>query len=397
MKKKLLFIMNDLSCGGAEKALVSLLNTLDYSLFDVDLFLFKKEGLFLNQVPKEVIILPVPANYPFFDMPIGKAISRNLKTGNLKIILNRLIAGYIYKTNKTRAVAEQKSWKYLSKVIKPLNKKYDAAIGFLEKKPNYFCVDKVSAKIKIGFIMNDYEKLNMVKEIDNHYFEKLNYIVSDSEESKIVLTKNFPQFKDKFRVIKTIISPKLIEKLAKEEISKFSNSPNLISIGRLAHQKGYDLAIDACKILVDKGIKFKWYILGNGEDKQKLTAQVKKNGIENLIEFLGITDNHYPFLKQANIFLHTARFEGFGIVISEAKILNKPMVLTNFNVAKSHITHLKNGLIADLTPQSIADNLEILINDKELREKFSNELKFEAKGTEDEIENFYKLIENSNL
>ncbi|WP_338359992.1 glycosyltransferase [Yeosuana marina] len=396
MKKKLLFIMNDLSCGGAEKALVSLLNTLDYNSFDVDLFLFKKEGLFLNQVPKEVTILPVPVNYPFFDMSIGKAISKNLKSGNFKIILNRLLVGYIYRTTKTKAMAEQKSWKYLSKIIKPLNKQYDAAIGFLEKKPNYFCVDKVSANIKIGFIMNDYEKLNMVKEIDNHYFKKLTYIVCDSEESKVVLIKTFPQFQEKFRVIKTIISPKLIEKLAKEEISKFSNYSNLISVGRLAHQKGYDLAIDACKILVDKGIKFKWYILGNGEDKQKLTAQIKKNGIEKHIEFLGITDNHYPFLKQADIFLHTARFEGFGIVISEAKILNKPMVLSNFNVAKSHITHLKNGLIADLTSQSIAENLEILINDKKLQEKFSNELKFEAKGTEDEIENFYKLINYQN-
>ena len=120
MKKTLLFIMNDLSCGGAEKALVSLLNTLDYNLFDVDLFLFKKEGLFLNQVPKEVNILPIPINYPYFDMSMGKAISKNLKTVNFKVIIYRLLVGYIYKTNNIKAIAEQKSWKYLSKVIEPI-------------------------------------------------------------------------------------------------------------------------------------------------------------------------------------------------------------------------------------------------------------------------------------
>ena len=171
MKKKLLFIMNDLSCGGAEKALVSLLNTLDYNLFEVDLFLFKKEGLFLNQVPTEVNILPAPINYPYFDMSIGRAISKNLKSGNFKVILNRLLAGYIYKTTKTKAIAEQKSWKYLRKVLIPLEKKYDVAIGYLEKRPNYFCVDKVNATKKIGFIHNDYNKLKMNAIFDLPYFK----------------------------------------------------------------------------------------------------------------------------------------------------------------------------------------------------------------------------------
>jgi len=392
MKKTLLFIMNDLSCGGAEKALVSLLNTLDYNLFDVDLFLFKKEGLFLNQVPKEVNILPIPINYPYFDMSMGKAISKNLKTVNFKVIIYRLLVGYIYKTNNIKAIAEQKSWKYLSKVIEPINKNYDAAIGFLEKKPNYFCVDKVSAKIKIGFIMNDYEKLKMDKTIDNHYFKKLNYIVSDSQESKVVLSKIFPLFIHKFRVIKTIISPKLIYKLAEETIPKFSKNINLISIGRLTYQKGYDLAIDALKILKDRGHAFTWYIMGDGEDKIELKNKIELLGLNDNVVFLGIKENHYPYLKQADIFLHTARFEGFGIVISEAKVLTKPMVLTNFNVAKSHITHLKNGLIADLTPKSIADNLDILVNNKELQKSFFNNLKLEPKGTENEIFSFYKLI-----
>ena len=102
MKKDILFVMNDLGCGGAEKALVSLLQTLDYSKFNVDLYLFKKTGLFLKQVPQQVNILPVPINYPYFYMSIKKAIMDNLKTGNFRVIINRIMAGYIFKTNKIK-------------------------------------------------------------------------------------------------------------------------------------------------------------------------------------------------------------------------------------------------------------------------------------------------------
>ena len=240
--------------------------------------------------------------------------------------------------------------------------------------------------------MNDYDKLQMVKEVDNHYFKNLDFIVSDSEESKVVLIKNFPQFTNKFKVIKTIISPKLIHKLSEEPISKFSDYINLISIGRLTHQKGYDLAIEALKILKDQGYNFTWYIMGDGEDKIELENNINNLGLSNNVVFLGIKENHYPYLNQADIFLHTARFEGFGIVISEAKILGKPMVLTDFNVARSHIKHLETGLITEFTPKDIASKIEMLLVDKKLRDDLSNNISKIAKGTEDEIIKFYNLL-----
>jgi len=170
MKKDVLFIMNNLTCGGAEKALISLLQTMDYSRYNVDLYLFKKEGLFMSQLPKEVNLLPEPEFYTYFDMSIKTAVLTNLKSGNLKVVWNRIMAGYLFKTEKNPAVKEQKLWKYLGPCIEPLDKKYDAAIGFLEKTPNYFCADKVQAKVKIGFVNNDYEKLGLDPSIDVPYF-----------------------------------------------------------------------------------------------------------------------------------------------------------------------------------------------------------------------------------
>lgn len=393
-KKELLFVMNNLHCGGAEKALTSLLSSFDYTKYNVDLLLFKQEGLFLNQVPKEVTILPEPEGYHYFDMSLKKAIIQNLRKGRFKLIFNRLCAGLVLKTEKNKSVAEQKMWKYLGSSLKPLDKKYDAAIGFLEKTPNYFCVDKVTAKVKIGFVMNDYNKLGMNKSIDNYYFSKLNFIAQDSNESREVMVRNFPQFESKFVVVKSIIASDTIAKMAEETISDFPNGFSIISIGRLTYQKGYDLALDAIKILADKKINFNWVILGDGEDKQQLVAKIAEYNLTDKVFFLGIKANHYPYLKKADIFLHTARFEGFGIVVHEAKILNKPMVLTDFNIAKTHITDTENGLISQMNPEAIAESLEKLISDENLRNRFSQNLAAHDFGTEKEIESFYKLLNN---
>lgn len=391
-KKELLFVINSLICGGAEKALISLLQTIDYSRYNVDLLLFKQEGLFLNQIPSQVKLLDVPENYHYFDMSLKRAVLSNLKKGHFKVAFYRFLFGIQNKLEKIPALKEQKSWRFLKMVVNPLEKKYDVAIGFLEKNPNYFCVDKVTAKKKIGFIMNDYNQLKMDKSIDNYYFSKLDYIVQDSMESNTVIKKVFPRFAHKMVIVKSIMSAQAIHQLAQQTVSDMPQGTTIVSVGRLTHQKGYDIAIEALKILADKGVDFKWVILGDGEEKQMLLQKISEYQLQNKVFFLGVKENHYPYLKQATIFLHTARFEGFGIVISEAKILQKPMVLTNFNTAKSHIQEGINGFIAEMNPQAVADKLEILLRSTNLQKQFSQNLGKQNFGSEHEIETFYKII-----
>tara|TARA_R110001583_G_scaffold95839_1_gene239884 strand:+ start:2095 stop:3279 length:1185 start_codon:yes stop_codon:yes gene_type:complete len=394
MKKEILFIMNNLNCGGAEKSLVSLLQALDYSQYNVDLFLFKNEGMFLKQVPQEVTILSPPKNYPFFDMSIKKAIIQNLNKGNFKVIFYRVLAGFVYRIEKEPAVREQKVWKYLKKVVKPIEKKYDVAIGYLEKTPNYFCVDKVIAKFKIGYIHTDYLEYKMNSKIDYPYFQKLNTIITVSETSKKILGNSFPLLKHKFDVIKSITSSKNIISLAKEPVSFEKKGIALLSIGRLSSEKGYDLAINACKILVGRGIELSWYVIGEGKERNNLLHLISENKLEDKFFLLGNKQNPYPYIKASDIFVHTARFEGYGIVVNEAKVLNKPILATNFNSVSDQIINNYNGLIAEMDSESIAKNLERLILDPTLRNKFSENLAKENFGTEKEIKKFYNLIEN---
>lgn len=392
MKKNILFIMNNLNCGGAEKALISLLQTMDHSKYNVDLLLFKQEGIFLKNIPKEVNLLEESTGYNYFDMSIKASILECIKKFRFDIALNRLLAGYIFKTEKNRVVCEQRVWKYISRSIKSLNNKYDAAIGYLEKNPIYFCVEKVNAKKKIGFIHNDYEKLGMNSNIDIKYFDKLDNIVTVSEGCSEVLKRKFPQYEPKIKVMYNIVSPKIINKMASEDISIESGKINIVSVGRLNYQKGFDMAIEACELLKNDGYDFTWSILGEGEERVKLEDMIKERNLEKIFILKGIQENPYPYIKQADIYVQPSRFEGKSIAIDEAKILNKPILVTNFSTAKDQIKNQKNGLIVDMTSESIYKGIKQLIDSKDLRKQLSNNLYKEELGTEKEIEELYKLF-----
>lgn len=392
-KKNILLIMNNLNCGGAEKALISLLQTFDYSLYTVELLLFKKEGLFLNQIPSQVTLLNEPPEFKYFDMALSKAVFESLKKGRLDIVVNRIIAAYIFKTEKNSTVREQRVWKYLKNCLQPISKKYDAAIGFLEKNPNYFCVDKVTATVKIGFVHNDYQKLKMATSIDDYYFDKLHYIATVSEECLASLQRSFPSITEKFMVIGNISSPNVIKKLSNEKCEPLFDGLKFVTVGRLFEQKGHDLAILAAKIFkTTTSHDFRWYILGDGELKLPLEKLIKENGLQENFIFLGIVENPYPYVKQATIYIQPSRFEGKSVAIDEAKILQKTILVTDFSSVKDQISSEINGYIVAMNPQAIADGMIKLINDTDLQHKLMLNLSNETIGNEAEIEKIYALI-----
>jgi glycosyltransferase involved in cell wall biosynthesis len=393
MKTKLLFVMNNLRVGGAEKALVSLLQTIDYSRYEVDLFLFENDGLFLAGVPNEVNLLDAPKNYRYFEMPLTKAVFAFLKQGNLKLMLARIGFGFIYKTVKIQSQREQRSWRFLAMALPKIPKQYDAAIGYLEKRPNYFCIDKVIATTKIGFIHNDYDKLQMLPGIDLAYFKKFDRIFTISEQCETILKNNFPAIAGKFDIMYNIVSPATLRQLASEPIDFDKKGVTLVSVGRLNVQKGFDIAIDACKLLADRGIDVYWYILGEGEQRSILDEKIKSLGLENRFILLGIRENPYPYVSAADIYVQPSRFEGKSIAIDEAKILGKPIVVTNFPSVVDQIGHAHNGWIVEMNADAIAAGIAEVIQNREAREKLQANLASEKLGTRQEIEKLYAVID----
>ncbi|UJF28774.1 glycosyltransferase [Kaistella sp. 97-N-M2] len=392
-KKDILFVMNNLNVGGAEKALISLLQIFDYEKYAVDLLLFKKEGLFLNQLPSEVTLLEAPKNLRYFDMPFLQILKENVLQGNWNVIYRRIQFKRQCKKAKNSAEAEQFGWKALSKTLNPLSKQYDAAIGFLEKNPNYFVVDHTLAAKKIGWIHNDYISLSLNKDIDHHFFKQLNHIVTVSAECVKSLENTFPQFKEKIKLIHNISSQEKLCVLSDEDIPLWVNQKFILTIGRLTEQKAIEKAIDAFEILQKTESELQWIVLGEGSLRPFLENKIKEKGFENKFHLLGNKPNPYPYLKRCTVYVQTSIFEGKSIAIDEAKLFAKPMVITNYPSAKDQIMDGVNGLLADLNAVSIAKKIKMLLDDKNMQNAFSQKLRSEETSYEKEIEKLYQLME----
>lgn len=294
------------------------------------------------------------------------------------------------------SVKEQESWKYMARSFAVLDKKYDIAIAFLEKSSIYFCAEKVKADKKIGWVHNDYDMLGMNPYFDQNYFSKLDYIVTVSEECRHILKQRFPNQNEKLKVIYNIVSPTIIRELSNMEPAEAFNRKSdefvILSIGRLHPQKGFEYAIRAAKRLLDEGYRFQWNIIGEGEEREALTELIQALKLESHVKLLGLKSNPYPYLRQADIYAQTSVFEGKAIAIDEAKILHKPIIITNFSTAKDQLKDGVEGLIVDLSDEAIAKGIARLMQDSAARTRMEQHLATLELGTEDEINKLYHIM-----
>ena len=391
MKKKILFIIPNLKSGGAEKSLVTLLQLFDYDKYDVSLFLFREEGLFLSCVPPQIKILTAGENYELFDGEAKTAIKIFLKKGRLDLAVARVFYANAFKEADSYS-RETKMWKQLRKSVSLPTEKFDCVIGYLEGMSNWLAIE-INGKKKIGYLHNyldntSNDKRNLVEKIN--FFD---FFVTVSDECAGNLKKNCPNYGE-FSVIHNIVSPKFIIETSKSKGLDCDSDCKMLTVGRLTYQKGLEFAVDACKILKEKGYDINWYHIGVGDERNHILERVKNNGVEGTFVLLGEKSNPYPYIKSCDIYVQPSRYEGKSIAIDEAKCLCKPIVVTNFPSVYDQIEHGVNGLICEMNAQSVADAVERLINDKALREKLSYNLSQEKIGNEEEIQKLYDLIES---
>jgi glycosyltransferase involved in cell wall biosynthesis len=392
-KKKILFLNYSLHSGGIEKSLVTILSLLDYDKYDVDLQLFANEGLFLERVPKQVNLLE-PLFPKEYRLNIRKAFPALMKAGRPGLAFGRLMVSFAG-LRGTMGERLGKMWNIERRFVRPAEKEYDAAIAFMEGQPIYYCVTKVHSKVKIGFIHGDYEAMGLNQSYDRSYVTKLDALCTVSESCLASLRRVFPEIADKCHVIYNIISARFLRELAEQGKGFHDEYDGLriLSIARLSHQKGLDIAMPVIAALKQKGFRFRWYIIGVGPEEEKLKAMVQELGLDDRVFFLGERANPYPYLKQCDVYLQPSRFEGKSIAVDEAMALCRPILLTNFSTAADQIDSGVNGLIVPMTSEGIEQGLTQLLTDSELRRSFSDALSSGTYSNESEIQKLYALIE----
>ena len=390
-KCRLLFVIDSLGTGGAEKSLVTLLNLLDYSCFEVDLQLFSYGGAFTGFLPGKVNLLPEPKAIHILSQPLYKLLSQP------SVFIARVIYSLKIRWQKYDITSRAcLYWKIFGKYFKT-SKIYDIAIAYGQNMPTFYVVDRINATKKLAWVNVDYRINGKTRDFQRFYYQKMNIIVPVSNfVMEVFDTEVYPEFRHKMKIMPDIVDYSIIERMAMRSVDKpiDCSCPVLMTTGRLNKpQKGYDLALKTTKILKDKGVNFRWYAIGEGSYRSEMEYYIQENNLQNHFVLLGSTPNPYAYMRQCDIYVQTSRHEGFGLTIAEARILNKPVVCTNFEGCTMQIVHEKNGLITSFNPEDIADAIERLLNDKTLYSNIQEYLRNEKKGNVEDIEKFYELIE----
>ncbi|WP_064091686.1 glycosyltransferase [Rossellomorea aquimaris] len=391
--KKVLIASFDLEVGGVERSLISMLENFDYVRHDVDLMLYSHTGDFMNLLPNKPNLLPEVAEYKTFRMPISKL----LKEGKLPFGLTRLLAKYkanFQHSSENGYKQMQYMWKYSVPLLPKMKKQYDVAISYLW--PHYFVAKKVEAKTKIAWIHTDFSTVDTDVKVDVEMWNEFNYIIAVSEQCKKTFLLKYPSLSDKVLVIENITAPDVVKTLSVAEIDNPMDKDNrfkVISVARLSHAKGIDMAVKAMKILKDKGFNnIVWYIVGYGGEESNLRILIKENNLEDSFILLGKKVNPYPYMKSADLYVQPSRYEGKAVTVGEAQILNKPVLITNYPTATSQVENGINGVICKLSSSGLADGIENLYKNHQLREALEKNCKLINYNNTFELNKLYELV-----
>ncbi len=436
MRQKILVAMHYMELGGAEAALLGMLQSVDPERAEVDVMIYSHQGELMHYVKSEELgvrseeykmprfhLLPEMEAYAMLERPIKEVIRK----GYWGIALGRLLARFAYQRdmkNNRKGLDNIAAYHFIAeKVVRFLpriepQKEYDLAISFLL--PHQYVRAKVRAKKYLAWLHTDYSKV-YVSDQEEKVWARYDYIGAISEDVGKGFANRFPTLTDKIVPIENILSAEFIRKRSEEPCPVFENEPSLklLTIGRYSYQKKMEDIPYLCHRLVDglskseelgvrsEELPLKWYIIGYGspEIEQQVKDEIRKEGMEEHVILLGKQSNPYPYIRTCDVYVQPSRYEGKSITVREAQILCKPVIVTHYPTATSQVGPTlslprregtlvgQDGVIVPLEREACAEAMIEVLKDKELLDSLTKYLAEHDYGNESEIEKIYRLCE----
>lgn len=366
--KRILFFITSLGGGGAEKVLINLLaelkNNKDYditvqTIFDV--------GVNRQYIPIGVHYIP---GY------------KNQFPGN-KMVMKLFSPRFLYRQF--------------------IKEKYDVIVSYLEGPPARIVsgCDELNTRliswihIEMGSPKDAAGSFRSFREAKRCY-SKFDHIACVSQKIKEDFARLF-MLSTPVTVAYNTNDTDKIKDMSKEDIEAgfFSDSTNIISVGRLMPQKGYDRLIEAHRILLDEGVEHEIYILGTGKEESHLKELVQREGVDDTFHFCGYKDNPYKYMKKADAFVCSSRQEGFSTVVTESLVLGLPVISTDCSGASELLgENNEYGIVVENSVQGIVSGLREMICNKKKLEIYRQKAKDRAKrfSKEETVEVVERLI-----
>lgn len=397
MKKRIFIAIHYLEIGGAEISLIGLLNSMDYSRYEVDLFVYSHQGELMKLIPPEVNLLPEISKYAQMERPMISV----LKGGHVDVVLARLCAKLQFALYARRVKPKDGSavFQYVANTVTPclpsLHKLglYDLAISFLT--PHNIVLEKVQSRTKIAWIHTDYSKIDVNASLELPIWNGYDYIASISPDVSRTFLSVFPSLKGKIVEIANILSSAFVRNRASEktDLSVFKKENiNLLSVGRFCYPKNFDNVPDILCRIRKQGVNAYWYLIGYGGDEALIRQRIQEAGMEKYVVILGKKENPYPYIKSCDFYIQPSRYEGNSVTVREAQMLCKPVVVANYPTAASQIQNGKDGIIVPLENAACAEGIVQLIRNPELQNRLIQFLKEHDYGNEREIEKIYRFL-----
>lgn len=395
-KKKILFVMNGMVCGGVERAFLSSLSLIDPARFDVTCVLMRRYGALLDEIPQWVNTFEFPfSKMDRYEFNNGRkpALIHALKTGHIVSALEMLFFRF-----GSRLFKRKIPFNYLRRSRMAARARRNIPAGLLggyDVLLAYGGMEMVSIASRlfqakrryVWFHLESQPKFESVfyfdalyKEFDGRYCcsRKLADKLNDFYDPESRSFEFFPYY----------LNPELYKTLAKA-VSGFTDDfkgVRILSVGRLDEQKGFDLAIDACLKLKAAGRNVRWYVIGEGDERSKLEKAIAEKNLSDDFVLLGLKTNPYPYFEQCDLYVQPSRWEGYCLTVAEARVFNRPIVCTDFAGAREQIKDGETGIIVpEISSEAVFSAVSRILDDESLGNSFVEKLGLEQIDNEKSV------------
>lgn len=361
--KKILFINGHLNTGGVERSLADVLKHMDYAKYAVDLLLLEDTGDYASELPSEVKVLfrDIHHTYGSFASSIRRCIvAHDWMCLRLRFLflLQKFFGACALKRVATILLGKHH---------------YDCVIGF---RPG-ICSDLAAYSVQTDRKITwwHHGEFNVDCATYGNMCSKMNAVAVVSQSCKAMLQEKLPELESKLVCI-----PNMLDAVAIGQ--KAGNSPytgdmlHIVSVGRLAPEKHFENVFPAAKALRQAGIAFAWHVIGDGPERSKLEMLIAENDLKDHVILDGSKTNPYPYMKYADLFVHPSYVESQGLTVLEAMALDVPCVVTKSLGPCEFIEDGVNGLLTEQSPESLAEKVLAILNDKKLYQHIKENTKF---------------------
>ena len=369
-KTSLLFVVYGLGIGGIEKCLVNLVNALPEDCYDVDILLMNPEYEFWDQIHRPVRFLKMFDYIANVHDTLPEIRRRGGVLRNLTLTLRWCLFRLELKFGR-------KPWRW----FRPLPEKYDVAVAYSHNDFSpYYVIDKVTAGRKVFWYHNGaYERTGWQYTRDSRYYPLFDYTVAVSSDCAGVLRDRFHFKPGRLITLRNICDADTIRARAGAYVPESFQADrcHIVTVGRMTQEKGAPMALEACRLLRDWGYNICWHWVGDGNQSDAIRSAIVQNHLERDFLLEGNQENPYPYIQNAQIYVQPSHYEAYSTTVTEAKVLCKPIVVTDVGGMQDQLTSGVNGLIVPIDPNAIAEAIKHLLVETSLCERFIRQLQTE--------------------